>query len=148
MKCKRLIGLTITFVAIGLLAIAIFHERYPRYEGRTLSEWIGDVGPSGITIGPVAPFARRVPAARHAIKQMAPDAIPVLLEWAQAKDSMLRAEICELINGKPPFHFDIKSSFNYNEMAWRGFSLLGNEAKTAWPALVRLTNDKDWEHRY
>ena len=42
MKRIHLISIVVAVIVLGGLAFAIFRAREPRYQGRALSEWIGD----------------------------------------------------------------------------------------------------------
>src|ERR1700730_7870815 len=100
MKRIRLIGIVVAVILLGGLAIAIYRAREPRYQGRTLSEWIRD-GASALNtfrMNPTAnPFHPETDpdwqAASHAVKEIGPDAIPFLLKWVEAKDSARREKL-------------------------------------------------------
>src|SRR5581483_11052027 len=86
MKRLRFIRIVLVLV-LGCLTIAIFRAREPRYQGRTLSEWIkvGDDAYSAFTAHLVGyPYNELEAdpgwkASSHAVRQMGTKAIPFLL---------------------------------------------------------------------
>ncbi len=146
MKRIRLITIVVAVIVLGGLAFAIFRAREPRYQGRTLTEWIHE---GAIARGKFSKKPGNDPAhpinetdwqvATNAIQQMAPDAIPVLLTWAQAEDSPVEQKAIDWLDEHPTFHLRIKSAAHQRVVAIIGFSLLGNAAKPAWPVLIQWT---------
>ncbi|HZQ47648.1 MAG TPA: hypothetical protein VFC07_11580 [Verrucomicrobiae bacterium] len=137
------------------MAIAIFRAREPRYQGRTLTEWIkvGDDAYSAFTAHLVGyPYNELEAdpgwkASSHAVRQMGTKAIPFLLNCAHATDSPQKAKVIEWLEEHPSLHFHIRSAFDRQGIAAFGFWLLGDDAKAAWPGLVQLTYDKNPELR-
>src|SRR5581483_5885513 len=140
MKRLRLIVLVLVLV-LGCLAIACFRAREPRYQGRTLSEWIESTRHCSET-------EPQWQNASHAVKQMASNAIPILLDWVRSEDSPQKAKDIYWINENAPFHFHVRRASERRDAASTGFSLLGSDAKPAWPALVDLTFSRIPELRY
>jgi len=131
-------------VVLGGLVVAIFRAKEPRYEGRSLSEWLEEADKD-------TKSEADLQSIRHAVKQMAPDAIPLLLKWVQAEDSPLKWKVIVWLTQHPSFHFPIKtlkSAADYNRMAFTGFTLLGEEARPAWPTLIRWTYDTSANLRF
>ena len=99
MKNIRLISIMVA-VLLGALATAIFQDREPSYQGRSLTKWIGDgklayekfISKPNAVIGELE-FDPDWQRARHAFKQMAPRAIPFLLAWAHETDSPRKVRI-------------------------------------------------------
>src|SRR5581483_3177332 len=156
MKRPRLIRIVLVLVLLlGCLAIAIFRAREPRYQGRTLSEWIKAGGEArdklwmphmGPTYQPDTDPDWQV--ASHAVKQMAPDAIPFLLRWAQANDSRLKIRLIEWLDDHPSYPYKVQHAGNRYLEAQLGFGLLGNEAKPAWPVLIKWTSSTNQQLRF
>src|SRR5581483_7455941 len=128
MKRIRIIVMVVAVVVIGVVAIVCFRAREPRYQGRTLSEWIW-VGTDHIETSP------EWSEANNAVKQIGTNAIPFLLEWVQAEDTPQKEKVVFWLNEHAPFHFHIESSADRRFAARMGFMMLGNESKPAWPAL-------------
>lgn len=147
-KLMRLIGVAVVVVLFcGLAASIYLRLREPRYEGRTLTEWVySDRSAFFQEPYPYAFHPETDPvweAAGHAVKQMAPDAIPLLLKWVQAEDSPLKSKVNDWLYKIPYIHAKIKDEDDYHFLACRGFWLLGSEAKPAWPILIRWTDPTD-----
>jgi hypothetical protein len=140
MNRLRLISFMVAVIVLGCLSLVIFRAREPRYQGRTLTEWIESAANN-----PDSDPERH--EAENAVKQMATDAIPWLLKWAQARDSLPKAKLVNWLDLHPSFHIQINGMEFYVEKAVFGFSLLGNEAKPALPILIRWTYDTDWQRR-
>src|ERR1700722_1364899 len=136
MKRIRIIVMVVAVMVIGVVAIAIFRDREPRYQERTLTEWIE------YDIKKRASDPEHQ-AAERAVKQMAPDAIPWLLRWAEKHDSSLKLKVIDFLNKHPAIHLHLKPAFEYYLIAFDGFQLLGSEAKPAWPMLIQWTSSPD-----
>jgi hypothetical protein len=146
----------ILVLVLGFLSFFLFHNREPRYQGRTLTEWIAyaeEMNPGAqITSewykeGKDAWLSPQWQAASHAVKQMAPDAIPLLLKWARVKPSPIENKLAGWSEKLPGLHFHF-SSLEAQSRAFQGFCLLRSDAKPAWPKLIALTCDPDPERRY
>lgn len=154
MKNIRLISIAVAVILLGTLATAIFRDREPCYQGRSLTEWLGDgklaydkfMGEPDADSGKLEsdPDWQCV---RHAFKQMAPEAIPFLLAWAQETDSPCKVRIIIFFEEHPHCHIKIQPAEDRNDAAQLGFMLLGDEAKPAWPVLTRWIYDADRQHR-
>src|SRR5581483_9804615 len=140
MKRLRLIVMVVAVMVMGVVAIACFRAREPRYQGRTLSDWINSVE----STQDVDPDRQ---AASHAIKQMAAEAIPVLLKWVQSANSPQMQKLIDWSQRHPSIHFMLKDAELDREKAYRGFGLLGNEAKPAWPTFIQWTYSTNTERR-
>jgi len=147
-KRMRLLGMVAAGIALATLLIAIRHEREPCYQDRPISQWMRQTRHADEEYwNPETDPAWQ--ATTHAVKQMGHDAIPFLLKWAQAHQSPLEEKLCYGLNQHLRFQLPTRWEFwNRNMMAISGFTMLGNEAKAAWPTLIRLTYDTDWERRY
>ncbi len=127
-------------VIIGWLVFAFPRAREPRYRGRTLTEWIGDTlrePTSNVTNSPA--WQKSSEAAKH----MAPEAVPWLLKLIQARDSRLKQQVAGLFDYVPIVHIHITRAYETVKIAEQGFALLGEDAKPAWPELIRLTESPD-----
>lgn len=133
MRRIRVIVILVAVIVIGVVAITFFRTREPRYQGRTLSEWVESAEEYSET-------DLQWQNASHAVKQMASNAIPILLDWVRSEDSPVREKVIVWINQKVPLRSHVKLAFQWHYAAMTGFALLGNEAQPAWPALVKLTS--------
>ncbi len=133
-------------MVLGGLGIVIYRSGEPRYQGRTLTEWI-EVGSGAnvklseqFNVDPEHPESD--PAwqeASHAVKQMAPDAIPLLLKWVETEDSPQKKKAISWVRRHTPIHFQVHPAGYYHMKAISGFNLLGQEARPAWPVLIQWT---------
>src|SRR5690349_4989222 len=140
MKRIRLMGVAVVVMMFGLLAMAICRTGEPRYQGRTLTEWIkiGNAAQDRFMANPDADHARPesdpgLQRARRAFKHMAPEAIPLLLSWVQAKDSPAKVRVMIFFDEHPWLLVRLLAAEDRNDAAQLGFMLLGNEARPAWP---------------
>lgn len=155
-KRRRLIIALVAGVILGCLSGVFFREREPRYQGRTLTEWIeySENDPNGYQVtsewirdGKLGGAAAHSQAASHALKQMASEAIPLLLKWVQVKPSPIESTVAGWLEKVPGLHPQFHSLVAQGK-AFDGFYMLGNDGRPAWPKLIALTYDKDPERRY
>ena len=144
------------FVMAGILAsvLGVYFRRAkePIYQGRSLTEWLGDCSvhpPWGFGEYPRA-FNRRVPAARQAVKEIGTNAIPVLLSMLQAGDSTenLKIKMNVLLERQSIIRFRFRPGYDYRDLAVFGFEILGKKAAPAAPELIGLLNGKHSSVRY
>ncbi len=157
MKRIRLIGIVIAVIVLGGLAIVIVRAREPRYQGHTLSEWIESTQPrpwgaydhwAYTSSRSPAVNAPTWPQASNAVCEIGPGSIPFLLRWTHAKDSSLKLKLISWLRKHPTVHLKVMSADYYQNQAITGFTMLGENAKSAWPTLIKSTHAKDWEERY
>lgn len=144
MNRPRLIVFVLAVVLVAGVIVYLCIPQEPRYQGRKLSEWLGDFKyhPYGRNFIPVGPSQ-----APDAVKQIGTNAIPWLLKWALAKDSKATMKIKSWINSLPFLHLEIESA---NERCWdaaHGLKLLGDKADAARTVLAQWTCDKDPRRR-
>lgn len=140
MKRIRLITIVFAVIVIGALAISIYRTREPRYQGRTLSEWL-DSGPID---GDDTEYRL---TAGNSVRQIGSDAVPFLLRWAETKDSPLKVKLIYWLNDHTTLHLHHKTAGRWHILAIIGFQFLGSESKPAWPALIHRTYATDWRER-
>jgi len=147
-KRMRLIGIAFAALVVCGVVIAISGAREPCYQDRPISDWMEVARPhQEVYFDPQTDAAWQ--STSDAVKQMGQDAIPFLLKWAQAHQSPLEEKLCYGLNKYLHFRLPTRwELWNRNMMAISGFTMLGNEAKPAWPRLIRLTYDAEWERRY
>jgi hypothetical protein len=161
MKRTRLVIAFVAAVVVGLLAYAMSRPSEPRYQGLALTDWITSASwfgsASGTNIdaafeleldyvrGTNDPTWRK---ASHAVKQMGPEVIPWLLKWMQRDDSAAKRRIILWLNSHPYMHVHIKTSDNCNWLADAGFRMLGENARAAWPDMVKMTSTGTFDRRY
>lgn len=148
MKRNRVIIASVVVVILGLLAAAFLRPREPRYQGRTLTQWIETVK----RFTPVLDDPPADPdwqAASRAVKSMAPAAIPILLKWASSEDSPMAISIKSWLNKHVRLNKHAKLKLNISpgapfiSKAAAGFALLGTNGSAAWPTLIQWTSSKN-----
>lgn len=147
----------VAVILLGGMAVLILRDREPRYQGRTLTEWIWAacqakdlwfVKINVLGTNRIIPVSGRFEegdwlAARQAVKSMAPEAIPILLRWASARDLPRVAKAKEALNKFFGWHLNTQSAMPPDVKAYVGFQLLGADASPAWPTLFERTSSPD-----
>ena len=115
------IALAVLLVAaLGMVCWQVLRLREPVYHGKCLSLWLQSYSPDGDS-----------PEVDEALRTMGTNAIPVLLENLQAKDSALKLGWAAL-----GLHYTPAETRHLR--AQKGFSALGAEASNAVPALIEI----------
>src|ERR1700722_18748227 len=162
MNRPRLIRIVLALVVVlvlGCLSLAIHRNTEPAYLNRTLTTWLREdlAGTSHSVHNTFGAYWESrngqtnpptLPPTATAIKQIGPVALPFLLEWSQADDTPMRMRVVNWLNLHTPVHFQVESAGARHAMAHLGFAMLGDEARSAWPDLIRLTDARNSEHRY
>ena len=138
MRWRRILVALAVALAVAAIAFTLVpHE--PKYEGRTLTEWIKDSGPRR---NPDPSQARAVEAVRH----IGTNALPWLIKWINAKEprdwqiQLTRAgRLPRWIRLKLlPSLFGFNSYYAHRRAALDGFLILGPQAAPAVPELLQI----------
>jgi len=135
---------------MGYLTIALVLPKEPRYQHRTLTQWLEP----GTCAKPKNPFRNfsppepTSPVTQSAIKAIGTNAIPTLLKTTQAKDSSLRIRLNTLLDRQTLIAFRFRTACEQRAMGIQGFEVLGEDGKSAAPALALLIKDPDAGVRY
>jgi len=128
-------------IAIAVLAVALVGvigwqvaqptQPEPLYEGKTLSAWLkaSEKQKSGDD-----PFSQ-------AVRQTGTNAIPTLLLWLRAKDSVLKAKLMDLAQRQHLVEIEYQGALKWNAAAKHAFRALGTNAESAVPALAGIVNE-------
>ena len=145
MTRPRIIALcALAICAAGLLGLLWPHQREPRYEGRSLTEWLRLYRPFGSVES--SPSQEAADAVRH----IGTNALPLLVSWIQeAKDVPPgRQRLCELVDrwgfGPPTREILLESLAGPDLRAQRatwGFRILGEAGRGATPNLARVASE-------
>ncbi len=146
-KWRLGLGIVIAGILASWLVVHIRRLNEPSYQGRRLTEWLGDCSvypSSGIGEIPRA-FNPNVPATSHAVKEIGTNAIPVLLDMLQAGDAAveLKIKLNGLLERQSIIHFRFRHGCDYRNLAVFGFEILNSEAAPAVAALVHLLHTED-----
>jgi HEAT repeat protein len=133
------VGLLI--VVLGLPALLLV--RAPREtwsKGRRLSAWLEEVPASVLEKG-VDPAT----GVQEALREMAPDCLPYMLEMMRARDSRWRHRADLLLSKQNwiAFRLEPRPAYKTRWAAVRGFALLGSNAQPAVAGLARLLRNPD-----
>jgi hypothetical protein len=140
MKRHRLMLLLIIVLPACILALYLHHNREPRYEGRTLTQWLEDIDHTATFHSPTDKF----PAARsHAIKQIGTNAIPFLLKKLAARDTAFEKSMKSLLARQSLIHIHFTPPLYDPTHGLLGLQILGKDADSAAPALALLTQSPD-----
>jgi len=146
MKRLNLIGVLALAVSVASLTFGLVLRKEPHFQGRSLTQWLVDrpkyKNPFIVRPAPLSVEARR------AVKAIGTNAIPILLEMIQARDSAFKTWLTSAFNRQRIIGFRLQPATEQRAMAFAGFEILGEEAKAAAPALASLIKDPDFGVRY
>jgi hypothetical protein len=148
--CKRRHILLLLAAALlaGAVIVALIPAREPSYGGRKLSEWLRLYMEGG------RPAQEQ---ARHAIRQIGTNAIPFLLRWIQYEPWGLKGRIQGELAARPGLRTAVEKleahrriqvwlstdkKMQLSNGAINAFGVLGRDAKSAFPELVRLASNR------
>ncbi len=123
-KVLIVVGLALAAILVLLLWPG---EPEPRYQGRTLSEWLGRYRQGG----------NQRPEAFEALRNMGTNALPTLLRWISYDPAQFRETVVTLAR-KLPGSLGLSAPERRAADAERAFGILGREALPAAPELARL----------
>src|SRR5262245_35579097 len=138
MRRRKLLIVLTVFAAIIAIIVALI-PREPKYQGRTLSEWIQDSAPR---LSPEPETTRAIEAVRH----IGTNGLPSLLEWLNHKEPpawklKLLAACAKLplwFQDRVVSHFRVDRSYQVRRrLALDGFLILGPQASPAVPDLLK-----------
>jgi HEAT repeats len=139
MRWRKLLIVLAVFAAIIAIIVALI-PREPKFEGRTLSEWIKDSAPKR---SPDPETTRAVEAVRH----IGTNGLPWLLKWISATEPPAWKVKLNTASARLPQWIRLRvlprllglNSYNYyRRLALDGFLILGPDAAPAVPQLLRI----------
>jgi len=151
MKRLRIIGIVVVILMAGGLVIYLATPKEPSYGGRTVTAWLADYEASFVTNAlkgqPRSP-SPAMQASGRAVKEIGTNAIPTLLHLLKAKDSPIKIKLNSSLDGQHYIRFRFQTARQMQELAAHGFFLLGNDAKSAVPALVQFMQSQDSHQQF
>jgi HEAT repeat protein len=124
----------IVFV-VGLIWISTRQvPREPVYRSKPLTHWLRTYAPSSHS----GRHSREWNEADDAVRHLGTNCIPVLLQMVRAKDSQLRLGLVALAQKQPLIKIHFVPAAERNVEASRAFIVLGDRARDAMPALLRI----------
>jgi HEAT repeat protein len=146
-------AVVVAMVAIGFWRIHPLRPREPVFQGKRLTEWLEQYTTN--TLWAIRkPRPELVQEAQTAIRQIGTNALPICFDLMKSRESRLKVKLL----GTVPVHWLMllhaaQLSEYQDNIASRqiagvyGFQALGEEAKPAVPALIRMMRDKDMDRR-
>jgi hypothetical protein len=138
MSRRRAIVVGLMFVALlaGAVFVALRHPSEPAWEGRRLSDWTERHIPSSEAQPPYGSPGWHL--ADRAIKEIGTNGIPTLLRMSAATESDLRARLRRLATKQRFVFVNYRYAPDLNREAEYAFELLGTNAESAVPELIRI----------
>jgi hypothetical protein len=145
MRWRRLLIIPAVCIAVIAIVVALI-PREPKYDGRTLSEWLTIAAPG---TNPDPESSRAI----EAVHRIGTNGLPWLIKWmsyepprwkyrASATAAKLPQPIADRLE-----NLIMGNEDSPNSWAEDGFEILGPEASAAVPDLLRmLSRDPDWFH--
>lgn len=143
LKRKAWIWLAAGF-AVLVLAVALWPQRLPACQGKTLDEWLSNQNISGV--GGPSPACILIPwEDRHAIRQMGENVFPILVEWVRFEQPGWKLELAKFCRRWPQITrshrvdcwLQSEKEVQRAEIAAALFSHTGWDATPAVPGLAR-----------
>jgi hypothetical protein len=138
LKSLRLIAIIVGVLLIGAIVVSYALNREPRYEGRTLTEWLRDFNQPKHRSVTEPDAATQIQAAKTAVRKIGVRAIPVLLKKLTAHDTTLERRLKSWANSLPLIKFHFTDPDAERHLAMMGFAALGREAVGAGPELAKI----------
>ena len=136
---KRLVAVLLALGIPFVIGWQIWsNTREPGYQGKRLTVWL-DEGCEN--------FDWAGPNTEEAIRAMGKDAIPTLLHLVSTRDSAYRRIVIKLSRDYDSFPVHLRNRDRLQQMGAFGFRVLGDEARPAVPALIKLLDDRDLQVR-
>jgi hypothetical protein len=141
-KRRRIVLLIACPIAVAVLLWLLRPSREPFYEGRSLSQWLTMYRFAAVE---KAPSKDREMAA-EAVRSIGTNALPLLLEWIRYEPRPWRQTVQRMIdkigaNAFPRFADRIPDPFERPLNAKEGFRILGIEARSALPVLLKVASN-------
>ena len=121
-----LAGMLVALVALVCLAL---HDPEPSYKGKSLRVWI---------LKDTSPEFGYSKEAKEAVLQIGTNGVPIFLKMLRAKDSKLKSGFIKLLEKQSLVGLRLTPAGDKNLAACRAFEILGADARTAVPELVKI----------
>ncbi|MDB6111586.1 MAG: domain containing protein [Pedosphaera sp.] len=138
MKRLHLITIHVAVLLAGWLALSYARSREPRYEGRTLTQWLEDYYLVSTHREDFTNATATLKASAHALKQIGTNAIPSLLKKLSTKNNAFEQRLESLARSQSLIRFHYADPDLQKRLGFEGFRILGKDAMSAVPALTKL----------
>jgi hypothetical protein len=137
-------------VIVFCAALFILPSGEPIYHGKSLSAWLANypLYPNQPIKGLDGKYRAQTRAEleeiESAVRNMGTKALPSLVEWVRAEDNPKKLELMAFLDKHPRIPLHLRPSREKNQLALRGFRVLGRLAQPAAPDLLQLLkNDNE-----
>ena len=129
--------LALALLAFFLLMVMKAQHAEPKYDGRTVRQWVE----AAQSPNPVV-----ATQALASLRSIGTNAIPTLISWMAHRDSMPERQLYELVRSRWAIPWLRSALMGRSEMAYEcraivGFSAIGSQARPALPFLERLVRE-------
>jgi hypothetical protein len=132
---RRILLAAIVVVAMGVLTWFLIRPREPVYDGKPLSVWLQRYGDLNYDTVSEQLWHRE---ADEAVRKIGTNALPLLLELLEAKDSKFKLKMKEIAGKQSIVKFHFTTAETRQRMALEAFRVLGPAAKPAIPELAEI----------
>jgi hypothetical protein len=147
---KKRILILVAALVLGTFAFIILRPKEPSYEGKTITQWLklhtrirGIESNDSAVREPQTSWEHE----EMAIKAFGTNAIPTLLKHLQAKDTPTKSNLLYLLERRCHIEVPILHAYQRHQMAYRGFDVLGKDARPAASKLAQLATNAPQEIR-
>ena len=137
-KSLSLSLLALPLVVLGVTGWMGLRVSEPTYQGRILTLWLNQYDKTWLF--PTGVAHRQ---AQSAIREIGTNALPLLLQWNTARDSLLKKRLMQIAGEQSLLRFPWHSEDDFHALADTGFAALGPIAAPAVPALIRQLERSD-----
>jgi hypothetical protein len=136
-----LIALFVTLLLAGLLTWNLILNREPRYQDRTLTQWLEDYDNlSSGTLMETNDLAM-LQTSTNALKQIGTNAIPFLLKKLSGRENAIEQRLKQWMGETQLNRLHLADHDRQRALGLDGFEVLGKEAVSAVPSLLLLTQE-------
>ncbi|MBI4661564.1 MAG: hypothetical protein HY735_22305 [Verrucomicrobia bacterium] len=147
-RITRTIAFVVLLVIVSLL-VWCFIPREPTYQGKKLSEYLRAFAKDGAQVHNQPPFelvcsfqpSPERSRAWEALPKFGTNALPLMIEWLQAKDSRLKDLWIRWTRKQSIVSFTPLRAYEKRMAALAGFIRFGRQAEAALPSIIPLLSD-------
>lgn len=137
MKRLRFIAIVLVGLLLGGLAVFIWGEGEPYYDGKALSYWVLQPPAYGGSI-----LRLLETESITAIRTIGTNGLPILVRMVASHDGAIKSKFISLLNSQKLAHVHLYTDNEKQDSATFAFQILGTNALPAVPALSELTRNK------
>jgi hypothetical protein len=150
-KRPRPILILLAVILLGCAALFFIGPKEPKYQGKTLTQWLYHEFPRLSNGSYLELVGDRViycdDETDGAIVAIGTNGLPVLLRLLGARDGAIKTGFMKFANRQSVIKMHVHSAHEKHQAALLGFCWLGSNALSAVPELIKLTGDDNAEVR-